>query len=1184
MRSGNVAGHWRRMNGRSSDCFSHPKALLLGGSLCVCCTCSHTNMRFSALYILVLFSLMLSCNALRAATFVVTSRADSGPGSLREAISLASINGVATRDFIRFNLPGTTLADRTIDLLTELPSLPSNVEIDGTSQPSAFIGVSGAKVVLTYTHKTGNPNTFAFFFLNEVNDVAIYGMSVKYTGPAVYSAQFLMFGGNTSRITVGAPAKGNVATGCITGVYQQSGDLSYLTMQGNILGLPEDGTVPANPGLPNVCRFQFPYATSNLFIGGATPAEGNVLSGAMVMTPVDGQVVFQNNKINTDYTGAIANESGALWIGCLHYNAEVTITDNVFGTTDEYNAIYLSMTEKNFLIARNKIGTDITGTNVIGSNREGILLAYCKDGVVADNIIAGQESYGLVISDCYNVTVTKNTMFCNWQGNVWLQWIEGNAGRKEPFVNVTTCNATTISGDATPNAVLELFDTYTCGPGQHCDGRNYIRSVMADANGKWSYNYNGEQGLILTATDPQGATSEYSTAKLYFDPAGVKVGFTACGKNTGYVKGISVLRGYDLQWEDLAGNVVSKDTVLENVGEGWYNLVVYSAGCKDAACKLTMGSFHVETLEPQISRNGEVITNASCGQANGSITSVITSGLNIRKIWTNAAGMEISRADNLTSLAPGSYYLTITDTVNGCSASAGPFVIANLGGPSIDISNQQITGATCRQANGSITGITATGSGTINYVWKNAGGNTVGNQPALPGVIGGTYTLEVTDGSTCAAPATQTFTIPDAGSVDIINTALVITPSGCNAATGAISGLTAANAQTYTWTNSAGQMVGTTLNLQSIAAGDYHLLAENAAGCKATADVTVPQAAPAGVTVSNRLQMQPQCNQANGSVTDVEITGATPAAFRWQDANGNVLSNTSDLRNVGSGTYYLYMRDVNQCEQLVLTSVMQAPEPPRFVQTNLFITFDECNAGNGAISGFIATGAPPLSYAWKRGGEVVATTQNLLRAQAGVYVLEVKDGNGCTASSIPMTIGNNTVPLSAPTYSAVTIVKGMEATLKPSSPPLIGTYSLYATGGNSVLSSSDNGSFKVPGLTATTTFDVVYSRGECRSQPIPVTVNVVDAITVQVPNAFSPNGDGHNDVFRVKASGLASVTYFNIHDRWGNLIFSTKDINVGWNGLHNDRKVPAGTYVWSFMGTDLVGKEVKQQGVVVVVY
>ena len=68
---------------------------------------------------------------------------------------------------------------------------------------------------------------------------------------------------------------------------------------------------------------------------------------------------------------------------------------------------------------------------------------------------------------------------------------------------------------------------------------------------------------------------------------------------------------------------------------------------------------------------------------------------------------------------------------------------------------------------------------------------------------------------------------------------------------------------------------------------------------------------------------------------------------------------------------------------------------------------------------------------------------------------------------------------------------------------------------------------------------------------------------VKLPNAFSPNGDGNNDVFRLLVSSpFTVIEEFAIFDRWGNKIFSTNNAQVSWNGKSEGRECPTDVYVY----------------------
>jgi gliding motility-associated-like protein len=86
-----------------------------------------------------------------------------------------------------------------------------------------------------------------------------------------------------------------------------------------------------------------------------------------------------------------------------------------------------------------------------------------------------------------------------------------------------------------------------------------------------------------------------------------------------------------------------------------------------------------------------------------------------------------------------------------------------------------------------------------------------------------------------------------------------------------------------------------------------------------------------------------------------------------------------------------------------------------------------------------------------------------------------------------------------------------------------------------------------------------------------------------VPNSFTPNGDGLNDIFRPILIGMKSLHYFKIFNRAGQLIFSTKVQNQGWDGTYKGAPQDASLFVWIVEGEDYLGKTVFEKGSVTLV-
>lgn len=95
---------------------------------------------------------------------------------------------------------------------------------------------------------------------------------------------------------------------------------------------------------------------------------------------------------------------------------------------------------------------------------------------------------------------------------------------------------------------------------------------------------------------------------------------------------------------------------------------------------------------------------------------------------------------------------------------------------------------------------------------------------------------------------------------------------------------------------------------------------------------------------------------------------------------------------------------------------------------------------------------------------------------------------------------------------------------------------------------------------------------------------VYDQSGVYVPNAFTPNNDGKNDLLKVKVFGPVKLEYFKIYNRWGQLIFSTNELNEGWNGAIQGILHQTSVFVWLVRAKDeLTGEVFEKKGTVTLI-
>jgi gliding motility-associated-like protein len=99
-----------------------------------------------------------------------------------------------------------------------------------------------------------------------------------------------------------------------------------------------------------------------------------------------------------------------------------------------------------------------------------------------------------------------------------------------------------------------------------------------------------------------------------------------------------------------------------------------------------------------------------------------------------------------------------------------------------------------------------------------------------------------------------------------------------------------------------------------------------------------------------------------------------------------------------------------------------------------------------------------------------------------------------------------------------------------------------------------------------------------------VFIKVYKGPTYYLPNAFTPNGDGVNDIFKPIPVGISLTQYFSIYNRNGELVYQGNQWLKGWDGMIKGKPASAGTYVWMIKGIDRNGKTVEKSGTVILIH
>ncbi|MDQ3111851.1 MAG: PKD domain-containing protein, partial [Bacteroidota bacterium] len=308
-------------------------------------------------------------------------------------------------------------------------------------------------------------------------------------------------------------------------------------------------------------------------------------------------------------------------------------------------------------------------------------------------------------------------------------------------------------------------------------------------------------------------------------------------------------------------------------------------------------------------------------------------------------------------------------------------------------------------------------------------------------------------------------------------------------------------------------------------------------------------------------------------------TGGTPAyTYSWMP--GPLAGNAPNVTPAATTTYTAYVVDANGCADSTTVIVTVNPVPVAVLVGDLTsgcapLCVDFTDTSTVAAPGVIN------SWTWDFGdGSPVSTQQDPTHCftTPGQYTisLNITTTDGCAASVImPSYINVFAVPVAAFGASPQpTTILDPQITFTDSS---INASTWYWNFGDLSPSSS---TLQNPTFT--------YTEPDCYQVTLAVTSidGCTDTTTkeicigpdavIYVPNAFTPNDDGTNEVFIPVSVGIDPDQFeMWIFDRWGNMIYYTDDLNQGWDGrVHGHSEISQiDTYVWKIKAVDLLGNK-----------
>jgi len=774
---------------------------------------------------LILFSLLfIAVKTLNAAIFTVTSNANAGIGSLREALTNANNNGVAGVDYIYFNLPGSTMTDVTIALESELPVLTSNVIIDATTQPFSALGNPNIKISLV--------RTVAGYFnglrMDNASKVEVYGLlfSNFQSDPlgAIDDKKGGIFLYNSSDIKIGAPNKPNCFVGCYAGILSPfvipKFFIENVKISSNIFGLAENGLT----AVPNETGIDISFMKNGI-IGGDTPEEGNLITSntrtGIALGGAESNIKISNNIIGLDKN---FNAKPSLLANGIYVNGGTSmplITDNIVAV--QAKGIYVDYVNSGFIIARNKIGTGKTGTenfsNTLGihinfSNTKGLIGG---ENITDLNVIAYNKT-AILIENSYPISIFKNSIYCNNSGAITFK----NQSVDQAKIDIITANE--VSGVYAPNSIVELFYTDDC---IDCQGKIWFATLRTDATGAWKYTGPVTGKLTSLGTDANGATSNFS--KPLIDDTDKQILDPYCGEATGSIKNIHIYNASVFQWYNIDGQIVGNSKDLENVGSGSYYLKAGQLG----ACDVTSATYTIGLLGNGIDEANKRISDEICGASNGSIKNIGVAN-NLARTWYNTTGNIVGNSADLEDVPAGNYYFKAGS--GACEITSPVYAIKNVL-KNYAAKTVSIVPASCGNQNGSITIQAYQSEIPTVFIWTDPEGNIIGRTERLINVFPGTYTLTASDGANCEN-IVGVFKV-NSTETPMVDLTKMQSYINCDGNTIYVTGIEVAGSTlpyTYQWLNVEGELIYNELNLIA-KPGKYYLRIKDKYGCEITTDL-----------------------------------------------------------------------------------------------------------------------------------------------------------------------------------------------------------------------------------------------------------------------------------------------------------------------------------------------------------
>jgi len=459
----------------------------------------------------------------------------------------------------------------------------------------------------------------------------------------------------------------------------------------------------------------------------------------------------------------------------------------------------------------------------------------------------------------------------------------------------------------------------------------------------------------------------------------------------------------------------------------------------------------------------------------------------------------------------------------------------------------------------------ATAPGVISYTLDNTATNTTG---IFSGIAPGNHTIRLTSQGGCLKDTS--FSLAMGLSKPLI--IQKVNPGNCDGNNGSVSIAATSNHTpiTYTLTNTgASQNSGNFINMKP---GVYEFHVNDEGGC--TADTTVQLVAIPPSFIQSLDIKQSHCNLDNGSIK-IQVNGNATAPL--SSINNGPFTSVLQYNNLTAGAYYIQVKSGASCYFDTTIAIQNILDQKPQIQIQ---TLDQrCFINNGSIT--LAVTGNDAPYTFRFNGGTFSNQGQFTNLAPGNYLLNIKNNFECVWDTFAIVIPY-------PKYPVATNVQFINPTCRGIND---GSLSVDINGPQSPYHYYINGQKYankqlITGLTEGKYLIEIENNEQCRVDSIEqrlLTPFEQHCNTVYMPNAFTPNDDGKNDVFGPGSSSFIKNITLSIYNRYGQKIHEGRGTHIAWDGTYRGAKQPPAVYVYMITYTDYYGISQLQKGTVMLI-